>query len=159
GGRTVHFEPEPGIRLSARVEPGKDPSAPRVVLVDLQGAERAATSAWAEAVRRRGCGLVTLDLRATGQHAWPADSIGRAPDHNTAEWALWIGRPLIGEWAFDLRRLLDALEHVDKRKDARSVLVGIGAGGLVALTAGATDPRVSAVAAVDTLASYITEEP
>ncbi|MDR3633812.1 MAG: acetylxylan esterase [Isosphaeraceae bacterium] len=159
GARIVHFEPEPGIHLSARVEPGKEPNAPSVVLIDLDGAEKAVKSALAGEVRKAGWGLVTLDLRATGKHAWPSDLIGRAPDHNSAEWALWIGRPLIGQWAFDVRRLLDALEKLEGGADARVVLVGLGPGGLVALSAGATDPRVSAVAAVDTLASFVTAEP
>ena len=47
------------------------------------------------------------DLRATGALAWPRDKIGGAPDHNTAQWGLWIGRPLLGQWALDVRRLLE----------------------------------------------------
>lgn len=158
-GRLLSFEPEPGIRLSARVEAGKEPNAPRVVLIDLNGAEKAASGVLAEAVRRAGWSLVTLDLRATGQHAWPSDTIGRAPDHNTAQWAVWIGRPLLGQWAFDIRRLLDSLETLDGPAPSRLILIGDGPGGVVALGAAATDPRVSSVAAVGALASYVTEEP
>jgi hypothetical protein len=156
--RTLRFEPEPGIHLEARLEAGDRPNAPRAVILDLDGAERAAKGAVAGELRRAGWGLVTLDLRATGARAWPADAIGRAPDHNTAEWALWIGRPLLGQWALDVRRLLDALERVDGGP-APAVLIGQGSAGLVALSAAATDPRVQTVAAVDTLASYVTDEP
>lgn len=158
-GRVLSFEPEAGLRLSARVEDGKKTDAPRVILINLDGAEKASHSELAGEVRRAGWGLVTLDLRATGKHAWSSDAIGRAPDHNTAEWALWIGRPLFGQWALDIRRLLDAFETVDSAKPSRVILIGDGPGGVVALGAAATDPRVSAVAAVGSLGSYVTEEP
>src|SRR5947208_16565626 len=39
------------------------------------------------------------------------------------------------------------------------VLIGVGPGGLVALAAGAVDPRITKVAAVGSLASYITDGP
>jgi hypothetical protein len=39
------------------------------------------------------------------------------------------------------------------------VLIGNGPGGLVALCAGAVDPRITKVAAVGSLASYLTDEP
>ena len=39
------------------------------------------------------------------------------------------------------------------------ILIGDGPGGLVALAAGAVDPRVTRVAAVGTLASYLSDQP
>ena len=102
---------------------------------------------------------MTTELRATGKHAWPSDKVGLAPDHNTAEWGLWIGRPMLGQWAFDVRRLLDALEASDETRPRETALIGVGPGGLVALVAAATDPRVTKVAAVGTLASFVSDEP
>ena len=102
---------------------------------------------------------MTLDLRATGRLAVPSDKIGHAPDHNSAEWGLWIGRPLLGQWVHDVRRLLDALDAAGGDHPRETALVGVGPGGLVALAAAATDPRVSRVAAVGTLASYVSDEP
>ena len=113
----------------------------------------------AAALRQDGWSLVTLDLRATGRLAVPSDKVGHAPDHNSAEWGLWIGRPLLGQWVHDVRRLLDALEAAGGARPRETVLVGLGPGGLVALAAAATDPRVSRVAAVGTLASYVSDEP
>src|SRR5262249_54167691 len=71
----------------------------------------------------------------------------------------WIGRPLLGQWVYDVRRLLDALDAAGGERPRETVLVGFGPGGLVALAAAATDPRVSKVAAVGTLASYVSDEP
>jgi cephalosporin-C deacetylase-like acetyl esterase len=157
--RLVHFQPEPGIDLVARVEAGKRATDPLVILIDLEGATRSVSSELAGAVRDSGWGLVTLDLRATGKLEPSSDRIGEVPDHNSAEWGLWIGRPLLGQWTFDVRRLLDALERIDGALPQDVVLVGRGPGGLVALSAGAVDTRITRVAAVDTLASYLTDVP
>ncbi len=157
--RIVRFEPEPGVRLAARVEPGNEADAPRVVLLDLDGGEAASASPMAAALRQDGWSLVTLDLRATGRLAVPSDKIGNARDHNSAQWGLWIGRPLMGQWVHDVRRLLDALAAASGDRPRETALVGLGPGGLVALAAAATDPRVSTVAAVGTLASYVSDEP
>jgi len=157
--RRIEFQPEPGLTLTALLEPGKEAAAPLAVLIDLDGAEKAAAGALAGEIRRSGWGLVTLDLRATGKLAWPSDKVGPAPDHNSAEWGLWIGRPLLGQWVLDVTRLLDALERTEGALPAEVVLVGDGPGGLVALAAGAVERRFTRVAAVATLASFLTEKP
>jgi hypothetical protein len=110
-------------------------------------------------MRESGWNVVTVDLRATGKLARPGEKVGRAPDHHSAEWALWIGRPLLGQWVWDLTRLLDALADVDNGLPARVAVIGNGPAGLVALSAAATDARITHVAAVDTLASYISDVP
>jgi hypothetical protein len=159
GARVVRFEPEPRLRLAARVEPGKEAGAPLAVLLDLDGGEAATASPMAAELRKDGWSLVTLDLRATGRLAVPSDKVGHAPDHNSAEWGLWIGRPLLGQWVYDVRRLLDALDAAGGDRPRETALVGVGPGGLVALAAAAADPRVSRVAAVGALASYVSSEP
>ncbi len=157
--RVVRFEPEPGLRLSARVDSGTETDASRVILLDLDSGEAASASALATELRKAGRSLVTLDLRGTGRLAVPSDRVGHAPDHNSAQWGLWIGRPLLGQWVYDVRRLLDALDAAGGGRPRETVLVGVGAGGLVALAAAAVDPRVSKVAAVKALASYVSDEP
>jgi cephalosporin-C deacetylase-like acetyl esterase len=157
--KLVHFQSEPGIDLSARVEAGMRSNAPLVILIDLDGGEKAASDPLALEIRNSGRGLVTLDLRATGKLSCSGDAIGKVPDHNSAEWALWIGRPLLGQWVFDVRRLLDALERVEGTLPSEVVLVGNGPGGLVALSAGAIDRRITRVVAVGSLASFLTEVP
>ncbi len=153
---TVGFEPEAGIRLAAM---GDD--SPRAILLDLDGAEHAAAHPIAGELRRTGWSVITLDLRATGRLAPAHDAVGHAPDHNSAEWGLWIGRPLLGQWVADVRGLLDALNAgAGATKPRRpTALIGIGPGGLVALAAAAKDPRVDRVAVVGTIASLVSETP
>lgn len=152
----VTFAPEPGITLSARVEPATKAGAGTVLLIDLDGAEHARAGMLAGEIRKAGMGLVTLDLRATGALAFPSDRIGTAPDHNTAEWGLWIGRPLLGQWVVDVTRTIDALRPEVSRN---LTLIGEGPGGVVAIAAAAVDGRVTRVAAVGPLASFISDAP
>ncbi|MFO0910996.1 MAG: acetylxylan esterase [Isosphaeraceae bacterium] len=160
GQTVVRFQPEPGLHLEARVERGGSSSNRLAILVDLDGHDRSPGGrSLAQAVRSRGWTLVTLDLRATGRNAWPSDKIGKAPDHNTAEWAVWIGRPLLGQWVVDLRRLLDALDKVGGGLPRDVALIGRGPGGIVALATAAVDPRVTRVATVGSLSSYVARTP
>lgn len=158
GIKVLTFESEPGVSLGARTVSGKE-AVPLVIVIDLDGAESADAGALTKAIDHAGWRSLSVDLRATGRQAVPGDKIGQAPDHNSAEWAIWIGRPLLGQWVFDIRRVIDAIEKTEQGLPADVILIGKGAGGLVALCAGAVDPRVTKVAAVGTLASYITEEP
>ncbi len=95
-------------------------------------------------------------LRATRRYSPESERVGRAPDHNSAEWGLWLGRPLLGQWVFDVRQLIDSL---DEYKADEITVVGYGPAGLVALGAAATDKRIARVVAINTLASYATDEP
>ncbi len=160
GVRHLIFHPEPGLTLRAtQVGGGKAKAEKVAILLDLDGAQKAEAGPLAKSLGEAGWSLVTLDLRATGQLAWPKDQVGRAPDHNTAEWSLWLGRPLLGQWTFDVSRLLDALAAADGKLPAQMAVVGQGPAGVVALCAAAVDPRLSSVAAVDALASYVSEVP
>jgi hypothetical protein len=157
--RTISFRPEPGITLTALQGLSRPSSEKLAVLLDLDGAEAAAKSPLASSLRGDGWSVITVDLRATGKLADPRDRIGRAPDHNTAEWSLWLGRPLLGQWVVDVRRLLDALNECDGKLPARVLVGGNGPAGLVAIGAAAIDLRITRVVTVGTLASYVTEEP
>jgi len=70
---------------------------------------------------------------------------------------------LLGQWVGDVRQ---ALNMWGPEKDATGkpiprdiIVIGEGPAGLVALAAAATDDRITKVAAVGTLASYITDVP
>jgi hypothetical protein len=157
--RTITFQPEPGLALTASQDLSPSPSAKLALFLDLDGAEAAAKNPVAAALRCDGWNVLTADLRATGKLADPHDRIGRAPDHNTAEWSLWLGRPLLGQWVVDVRRLLDALKESDGKLPAEILAVGVGPAGMVAVCAAALDTRITRVATIGTLASYVTEEP
>jgi cephalosporin-C deacetylase-like acetyl esterase len=154
--RTLTFQPEPGLTLTAthlHVAGGEDEVT---IVLNLDGAEKAAAAA--ASLHRFGDSVITLDLRATGKLAWSKDKVGRAPDHNTAEWSLWLGRPLLGQWTWDIIRLLDALE-ADGSLPKGVAIVGQGSAGVVALCAAALDQRITRVAADHPLASYVSEVP
>jgi hypothetical protein len=113
----------------------------------------------AKSLQDDGWSVLTMDLRATGAQAWPRDKVGGAPDHNTAQWGLWIGRPLLGQWTVDVRRALDAIQKADGSLPDRVAVVGHGPAGIVALAAAAVDSRISHVVAKDSLASFVSEAP
>jgi len=133
---------------------GGEAALPTVILLNCDGASKAATSALATELRKAGRQFSTLELRATGKYAM-TERVGRSPDHNSAEWGLWIGRPLLGQWVEDLRRRLDS--YGEGREGV--VVIGEGPAGLVALCAAATDKRITKAAAVGTLASFISDVP
>lgn len=156
-GRSIEFHPEPGLTLNARQD---TTTGDRVaLLLDLEGAEHASGQPIAGDLRRAGWNVVTIDLRATGRLAYPSDKVGRAPDHNTAEWSMWIGRPLLGQWVVDVRRTMDTLATVDGKLPADIAVVGLGPAGVVALCAAALDERIQRVATVNMLSSYVTDVP
>ena len=120
--RLIHFQPEPGVDLTARVEAGHGPDAPLVVLIDLDGAEAAGSGPWP----RRSAGPAGGWRRSTsGRRAsWPGPptrsasprpQLGRvgALDRPAAAGAVGLRRP----------RLLDALERPTGAADP-VVLIG-----------------------------------
>ena len=138
------YQPERGIELKATTLAGRNArNGALAVVLDLDGAEKAAESGLAKSLQQDGWKVMTVDLRATGELAAPDDKIRGVPDHNTAQWGLWIGRPLLGQWTVDLRRLLDAVQIVDGKLPERIAVVGHGPAGIVALTAAAADSRIT----------------
>jgi dienelactone hydrolase len=155
--RHLTIETEQGITLPVTVEKGKI-RQPLVIVLHEDGAAVASKSPLVETLRQAGAGIVTLDLRATGKLAVAGDRIGLAPDHNSAEWALWLGRPLAGQWAHDISRVIDTLER--DLPDRRPItLVGMGPMGIPALLAATQDDRIATVAMVDTMLSWISDKP
>ncbi len=152
---TIALDPEEGVKLSGRVETG-GLTAPVVVLLNLDGAASAQKGELYRELKKSRAIVVTFDLRGTGTLAASGDRIGRAPDHNSAEWGLWLGRPLLEQWCTDLQRALTVLREGDERE---IVVIGEGPAGLVALCAAATDKCITKAAAVNTLASFVTDEP
>jgi hypothetical protein len=161
GGMRLTFEPEPGIELTALWEHPASKSPQTAILLNLDGAEAARDSELAKELRNGKISFVTIDLRATGKHAWPGDTIARAPDHNTAQWSLWIGRPLLGQWTYDVLRLIEALQEAKAIGEEGIVLACQGPAGVVGLCAAAIDPHqaIKEVGTSGMLASYISDVP
>jgi len=158
-GQTLTFDAETDLTTFARRDsPVK--ATRLVILLDLEsGADRAWKSDWAAELRNDGWSVVVPELRATGRFTVPRDKIGHAEDHNSAEWAMWIGRPLVGQWVVDIRRTLDAIAEQDGSLPNEIMIAGRGSSAVVALFAGALDERISRVKAVDLLSSYVSDQP
>lgn len=149
---------EPGIVLPRSSVAGVPPlKSQTVIVLDFESPKSAECEELTEALSKSGRRVITPELRGTGALADPRDRIGRAPDHNSAEWALWLGRPLLGQWVMDVRTVLSA---VDSEEPQQSVAVlGLGPAGIVALCAAAVDTRVDHVVSVQALSSYISDTP
>lgn len=168
---TFTFLSEPGVTLSARyrIPPADAPAPARlVVLANLDAENAEQVEKLSAACLAQGWHVLIPQLRATGPGAVAGDKIGHAPDHNSAQWGLWVGRPLLGQWAFDLQRAVTALESTPAGglgsgptwvKGGDVAVVGVGTAGPVVLCAAATDSRFRRVATVNSLVSYISSVP
>ncbi|MBY0232831.1 MAG: dienelactone hydrolase family protein [Gemmataceae bacterium] len=127
---------EEGVRLpGSSTKGGKRP----VLLLHLDGKDAAMKHPLAE--RLKGWDVHSFDLRGTGSLKPKGDAVAGAPDHNSAEHGLWIGRPLLGQWLADVRAWLEW---------KGGPVVGLGAAGIVALLCDAP-----AIAAVDVPESFL----
>ena len=155
--QTLTFDTEPDLRLFAHRDLPEKPGRLAIVLDLDSGAEAAFTNEFANSLRDGGWAIVTPELRTTGRFAHPGDKIGHAPDHNTAEWSLWIGRPLLGQWVYDVRRTLDAIAERDGSLPHDVLAIGRGSSGVVALCAAALDERITRVKVIESLSSFATD--
>jgi sugar lactone lactonase YvrE/dienelactone hydrolase/pimeloyl-ACP methyl ester carboxylesterase len=160
------FQPEPGVKAMVfyRFDATVARRRPEPLVLILTGDGKFENRIkWEKAVLAAGLRSTTFDLRATGLTAVTGDKIGRAPDHNSAEWGLWIGRPLLGHWVFEVRQYIATHTPLKDAKgqpvEREVIVIGEGAAGLVALCAAATDPRITKVVAIDSLGSFATAEP
>ena len=56
-------------------------------------------------------GSATVELTCRDASQGPPGLLA-VPDHNAvAEWGLWVGRPLLGQWVWDIIRWLDFLDE------------------------------------------------
>lgn len=158
------FDSEPGLEIfalcDAKTSTADNRSQKLAVIVDVEnGALQAFSGARARELRAEGWKIFAPELRATGRFALASDKIGNAPDHNSAEWSLWLGRPLLGQWTWDLHRSLDAYAENMGAIPAETAIIGEGASGVIALTAAALDTRLTHVMTFDSLASYVSNQP
>ena len=107
---------------------------------------------------------VSPGIRATGQWKPQTHTVAGVADHDEAEWGIWIGRPLLGQWVWDAIRWVEVC--ISLRNEARGpakalelprpiVVHGRGPMGLVAILAAAFEPRIDAVAVDGVLVSFV----
>jgi cephalosporin-C deacetylase-like acetyl esterase len=150
--------PEPGVPIPCVLLRRKNLQGAlgTVILVDPAGKEAALKTRMVHTLLDGGWQILALDLRATGETAVANDTVTDAIDHNSTEWSIWMGRPILGQWCWDLMRAMDELEARDDVDVRNLALVGSGAGGLAAICTAALDERVRSVAAFGLLASFVT---
>lgn len=152
-----HLETESGIEVAVVVLPGAGRAPRTAVIADLDGIDHARETPIVKALTEAGWTIMLTDLRACGRYA-PAGRVGRAPDHNPAEWATLTGRPLLGQWAWDVRGVWNwSRKFAMAGKD--DALIGIGPAGLVAVCAAILEPGISQVALIEPLATFRTDVP
>ena len=155
----LFVESEPGINLIARVDHRKN-WLKLAVLLDFDQGVQSFGNDLSKRLREDGWIVAAPELRATGFFALAGDKIGNAPDHNSAEWSLWIGRPLLGQWVVDVQQTLDVLAEQNGGKLPKEVMVvGTGPAGVLALCTAALDERITHAVTINSLASYVTDEP
>lgn len=156
--RTLRIESEPGIEVAATLpseNPGKRPLA---IVIDLAGSEHARGADIARSLLNAGWDAIFADLRATGRYAVKDDQIRRAPDHNSTEWGLLTGRPLLGQWAWDVRCIVRAVRgNGESTRDV--TLFGLGPAALVAQCAAISEAAISRVVLVNPLVSFRSDVP
>src|SRR5262249_44365081 len=131
---------------------------PAFLLLHLDGKAEALKTPLSAALVQQGATVAAVDLRATGTTKPPRDAIAGASDHNSAEHALWLGRPLLGQWVSDVRSTVDWIGTRPDCDPRRLAVVGVGQAGLVAVCAAALDPRITSVVLLDPLTTLISEE-
>jgi pimeloyl-ACP methyl ester carboxylesterase len=135
------------------------PNAPACVLLHLDGKREAAKHPVAAALAKKGWQVAAPDLRTIGDTKPAGDAVRTTPDHNSAEHGVWIGRPLLGQWAFDVFCIIEWLSQQPGIDRQRIAVVGIGQAGVVALTAGALFPdRISSVATISSPVTLVTSK-
>jgi cephalosporin-C deacetylase-like acetyl esterase len=156
----VVLHPEPDMPVPAFLQQVlKNPPPGGCVLLHLDGKDAALKHPLTAALLEAQGTVLVPDLRGTGETRPANEAIRGAPDHHSAEHALWVGRPLLGQWVFDVLCLLDWLALQPGVNRQRLSVVGLGQAGLVALCAAALDDRVSGVAAVGAPVTYVTDQP
>lgn len=159
-GLLLEVTPEPGVQLELLDNvPGEMKSNAEVLLLNLDGESSSEFRKLSEVIESSGRCVATIDLRATGRHSWPSDKIGRAPDHNSAEWSLWLGRPLLGQWVMDVRAAVNALQKHGHAGGRNVIIIADGPAGVVALCAAALDDRIQHIVTIGSLSSFVCDTP
>lgn len=120
------------------------------ILVKPSGKREISQSDIAEAMAD-GAGVAAFDLFGTGETVTEGSPM-TAMQHLSRQ-LLWIGRTVLGEWAFDIQAVVKMLER--RGKGAEVTVCGWKEAGAAAVFAAALKPNTFAVETIDTPASYL----
>jgi len=151
-GSEERFVSEPGIHIAATLWPARNRRDGLLILAAEQGRNSPDARKLAGELTAAGFPVLGVDLRGWGETT--PNPPGKKARFSWDEFLAWrsfeMGRPLVGMRAFDLvavaRRMASTYTKV--------YVIGIDAGGLVALHAAALDRSIAGVAMWRTLNSY-----
>jgi pimeloyl-ACP methyl ester carboxylesterase len=150
--RVGEFRPEVGILVPDRVfEVGAFARGEALVVAERGMNDPEVRREVIDPIVAAGYQVVAIDVRGWGETApkLPDFDVGFDWDDFFAYRGLEIGRPLLGQ------RVKDVLAAAPKRLRNREwLVVGVGAGALVAAHAAALEPRITQLITVDGLLSY-----
>lgn len=158
----LSYASEPSVTLPVHFMPAeKGPPRRMVIIVNLDAENAPLVEQLQTQCHEQGWTVITPRLRATGDQTVPSDKVGNAPDHNSSEWGLWVGRPLIGQWAHDVQRSISVFQEMSQSFGGlpHIAVIGVGTAGPVVLAAAAVDTRITRVATVNSLSTYVSAVP
>ncbi|MDR3621493.1 MAG: acetylxylan esterase [Paludisphaera borealis] len=162
---TIETTTEAGLTLTGLFFTPKPCATSRGTAIVIQDSDLEPASArerckpWTDA----GYAACCVELRATGKRKPNTPAVAGAADHNEAEWAVWLGRPLLGQWVWDVLQWMEVVSSLVKNPPknlgptgagAPLVLDATGPIGVVPILAGAFDARVQTVCVDHGLVSY-----
>ncbi len=159
------LEPEAGVIVPAVLLFPKGDSTkakrPAVLVVEEEGKKSALERGLVEALLSSGRIVLAIDYRGTGETARTVPSIEYGPgtpEYNLSNYGLFIGRPIMGMWVYDVLCATDFLASHAEVNPKRVSITGRGRGGLAALLAAAYDERIHSVALEEMLATWVFNE-
>jgi pimeloyl-ACP methyl ester carboxylesterase len=151
------FQTEPGILVPGGYHHAEKP---RALIVYAHGLGRAAGESAIQKLVQAGNDVLAIDLRGFGDTASSAPSLkpdakpGYFGDFRESFLGLHIGRPLLGQRAYDLLAVVAILKGDPATGKLPVHVVGVGAAGPIALHAAALDPRIEQVTVEDSVVSW-----
>jgi dienelactone hydrolase len=164
GGETttaVTLYPEEGVPIPffVKSKARPDPRLPACIFLHLDGKSEALKHPLAKALLDKKWAVIAPDLRGTGETKPTSAAIAGAPDHHLAEHGLWLGRPLLGQWVFDVQTLLDWMIAQPALDKEHLSVVGTGPAAIIAIiAAGLSNDRIASIAAIDGTSTYVTDQ-
>jgi dienelactone hydrolase len=153
----LQLKPEAGLQLQLVGRNPKSADAGLRLILTGQGSDHPWVREQQRLAEAAGTGWAVLELRATGRMEVSGDRIGKAPDHNSAEWSLWLGRPLCGQWVRDIRLTMALLK--EKLPCSSIELVASGTGSFAALAAVAIDENIEGADITGLLTTFVSDKP